>query len=752
MHHTHCLGFPRVGRNRQLKWLLEKYWRDQISREALLAGAAELRREHWQLQQDSGLSLLTCGDFSLYDGVLDTTQALGAMPERFVGIEDPLEQYFAMARGNPSAAACAMTKWFNTNYHYLVPELSPSSTFSPSQPLAAEHLGEAPEGGRKAVLLGPVSFLYLARSTVDGFGTLELLDDLLVAYRKLLGQLKSADWVQLDEPALVMDLDEPWQKAIEKAAAALAGVGPKLLLTTYFGRLEKQLDLCLQLPVDGLHLDALNSGDELERAAAAIGSDKVLSAGIVNGRNIWRSDLSGCLNRLRPLADRLGNRLWVGSSCSLLHSPVDLEAEKQLDEELKGWLAFAVQKLREISLIGQGLADPQNAEVMEAVEASDLAREGRARSTRVHRTEVVQRAAAVRETDLERPAPYSERAQLQHKMLSLPKFPTTTIGSFPQTGEIRSYRRRWRRSEISEETYVQAMHEEIERTIREQEKLGLDMLVHGEPERNDMVEYFGELLEGMETTANGWVQSYGSRCVKPPLIYGDILRPEPMTVEWIQYAQQLTDKPVKGMLTGPITMLCWSFPREDVAPGESARQLGLALRDEVADLEKAGLKAVQIDEPALREGLPLRQADWASYFEWAVGSFRLASAGALSHTQIHSHMCYSQFNDIIEQIIALDADVISIETSRSNMELLKVFSDREYPNEIGPGVYDIHSPRVPDEAWMHGLMRRACEVVNPERLWVNPDCGLKTRRWEEIRPALHNMVETARRLREQAGS
>ena len=751
-HHTHCLGFPRMGRNRQLKWLLEKYWRGQVDRDALLTGAAELRQEHWQLQRDAGLSLLTCGDFSLYDSVLDTAQALGAVPARFANIEDPLEQYFAMARGNDSSAACAMTKWFNTNYHYLVPELEPGQTFAPGQSPAASQLAEAPQGSRKAVLLGPVSFLYLARTQAENFRPLDLLDELLPAYRQLLSQLKEADWVQLDEPILVLDLDADWRAAIEKSMSALAGAGPKLLLTTYFGRLERQLDFCLQLPVDGLHLDALNSGDELERAAAAIGPDKVLSAGIVNGRNIWRADLAKCMARLRPLADQLGERLWVGSSCSLLHSPVDLSDETQLDDELKNWLAFGVQKLSEITLIGKGLADPTDPEVVQAVEASSRAVEQHTRSNRVHKDEVAKRLAAVSKADLERPDPYPKRQQLQHQALGLPDFPTTTIGSFPQTNEIRSCRLRYRRGEIDDQEYMQAMRAEISHVIREQEELGLDVLVHGEPERNDMVEYFGELLEGMATTANGWVQSYGSRCVKPPVIYGDIDRPEPMTVEWLQYAQQQTEKPVKGMLTGPVTMLCWSFPREDVSLGESARQIALALRDEVADLERAGLKAVQIDEPALREGLPLREVDRAEYFAWAIESFRLSSAGAHSQTQIHSHMCYAQFNDIIEQIIALDPDVISMETSRSNMELLKAFSDREYPNEIGPGVYDIHSPRVPDEAWMHSLMQRACEVVDPKKLWVNPDCGLKTRRWEEIRPAIRNMVATARRLREQTST
>ena len=754
--HSHCLGFPRIGKDRELKWATERYWRGQSSADELAATAAELRQRHWQLQRDAGLATVTCGDFSLYDQMLDTAVALGAIPARFAGIEDPLEQFFAMARGNAEAAACEMTKWFNTNYHYLVPELAKNQSFQAAQLGTAAQVKEAlqvKEGAPKAVLIGPITFLRLAKNAGgDNFSRLDLLPQLLPAYRDLLRQLAAAgaDWVQLDEPALTLDLEPEWLQALEQATAALADAGPKLLLTTYFGGLGEALDLALSLPVHGLHLDALRGGDELERAAAKLPADKVLSAGVVNGRNIWRCDLEQSLTRLQPLADSLGDRLWVGSSCSLQHSPVDVAGEQALDDELCSWLAFATQKLTEIAVLAQALVDPDRDEVRQALADSSAAVSSRAQSTRVHKKAVADRLAKVGKTDLQRARPYAERASIQTESLQLPLFPTTTIGSFPQTSEIRSMRLKRRRGEIDEATYKEAMRAEIRTVIAQQEEIGLDVLVHGEPERNDMVEYFGELLDGMITTGNGWVQSYGSRCVKPPIIFGDVERADAMTVEWLQYSQSLTDKPVKGMLTGPVTILCWSFPREDAPLSLSAMQIALALRDEVTDLEEAGLKVIQIDEPAFREGMPLRHAEWPDYFAWAIDSFLLSSCGALDGTQIHSHMCYAEFNDIIAQIAALDADVISIETSRSNMELLDAFHDFKYPNEIGPGVYDIHSPRIPEKDWMHQLMQRATSLIEPKRLWLNPDCGLKTRRWEEVRPALKNMVATAKQLRDNS--
>lgn len=749
---THCLGFPRIGLQRELKWLLEGYWRGKNSREELWDGALELRQRHWQLQRQAGLSMLTCGDFTLYDQTLDTTMAVGAIPARFRNLTDPTEQFFTMARGNKTTPACEMTKWFNTNYHYLVPELEPNQAFHVGPlPLTAQ-LAEAGSGARKAVLLGPVTYLYLAKTVGESdFSRLDLLEDLLPVYRQILAALKAAgaEWVQLDEPVLTMHPEDEWWHAAKRASEALFDAGPKLMLTTYFSGLGEKLETMLQLPVHGFHLDALNSGDELEKAAALLPTDKVLSAGVVNGRNIWRCDLEKTLQRLTPLAEKLDERLWIASSCSLQHCPVDLNSEVGLDDESKKSLAFAVQKLDEIALLGRALADPQDDTVRQALADSNNAQQTRKLSQRVHKKEVGKRINAIHQQMLRRAQPYPVRAKIQAKTLKLPLFPTTTIGSFPQTAEIRAARLKKRRGEMDDETYTRQMQQEIQRVIQEQETLGLDVLVHGEPERNDMVEYFGALLDGMLTTDNGWVQSYGSRCVKPPIIYGDIHRPAPMTVSWAQYAQHLTEKPVKGMLTGPITILCWSFQREDVHPSTSANQIALALRDEVADLEKAGLHIIQIDEPAFREGMPLRRCDWPAYFSWAIDAFLLASCGAADETQIHSHMCYAEFNDIIREIARLDADVISIETARSNMELLNAFHHFKYPNEIGPGVYDIHSPRTPLQDEMEQLMNRAIGLIDPSRLWVNPDCGLKTRRWEEVRPALLNLVEMAQRLRSQ---
>ena len=758
---AHNLGFPRIGAQRELKFALERYWRGEIDRAALEEIGKTLRAENWRRQQAAGLDLIPVGDFSFYDQILDHSLRLGVVPERFGwdGGEADLDLYFRMARGRaPSgepAAACEMTKWFDTNYHYLVPEVSAEQSFQLADERLFREVEEARELGIpfKPVLPGPLTWLWLAKSRDEAFERLTLLDKLLPVYARILDRLAQlgAEWVQIDEPILVLDLPTNWKQAFEAAYNRLQSAPVKLLLTTYFGALEDNLSLAMQLPTAGLHLDLVRGAGQLDAALDRLPPYKVLSLGVIDGRNIWRTDLDACLARLAPVADRLGERLWIAPSCSLLHVPVDLAAETRLDPEIRGWLAFAVQKLDEVSVLARALGgDPDG--VAAALEESRAACEGRRRSPRIHRPEVEERLAGVTADMLARNRPYPERRPLQRARLDLPLFPTTTIGSFPQTAEIRRARREYRNGTLSESEYRNFMRDEIARVIERQEAIGLDMLVHGEPERNDMVEYFGEQLEGFAFTGNGWVQSYGSRCVKPPILYGDVSRPAPMTVDWITWAQSLTARPVKGMLTGPVTILNWSFVRDDRPRAEICAQIALALRDEVLDLEAAGIRAIQIDEAALREGLPLRRGQWPEYLDWAVRAFRLTASGVRDETQIHTHMCYSEFNDIIRAIAEMDADVITIETSRSQMELLDAFEDFEYPNEIGPGVYDIHSPNVPTVEQMVELMRLAAQRIPAERLWVNPDCGLKTRNWEEVEPALRNMVEAARRLREEAAA
>ncbi len=758
---AHNLGFPRIGAQRELKFALERYWRGEIDRAALEEVGKTLRAENWRRQQAAGLDLIPVGDFSFYDQILDHSLRLGVVPERFGwdGGEADLDLYFRMARGRaPSgepAAACEMTKWFDTNYHYLVPEVSAEQSFQLADERLFREVEEARELGIpfKPVLPGPLTWLWLAKSRDEAFERLTLLDKLLPVYARILDRLAQlgAEWVQIDEPILVLDLPTNWKQAFEAAYNRLQSAPVKLLLTTYFGALEDNLSLAMQLPTAGLHLDLVRGAGQLDAALDRLPPYKVLSLGVIDGRNIWRTDLDACLARLAPVADRLGERLWIAPSCSLLHVPVDLAAETRLDPEIRGWLAFAVQKLDEVSVLARALGgDPDG--VAAALEESRAACEGRRRSPRIHRPEVEERLAGVTADMLARNRSYPERRPLQRARLDLPLFPTTTIGSFPQTAEIRRARREYRNGTLSESEYRNFMRDEIARVIERQEAIGLDMLVHGEPERNDMVEYFGEQLEGFAFTGNGWVQSYGSRCVKPPILYGDVSRPAPMTVDWITWAQSLTARPVKGMLTGPVTILNWSFVRDDRPRAEICAQIALALRDEVLDLEAAGIRAIQIDEAALREGLPLRRGQWPEYLDWAVRAFRLTASGVRDETQIHTHMCYSEFNDIIRAIAEMDADVITIETSRSQMELLDAFEDFEYPNEIGPGVYDIHSPNVPTVEQMVELMRLAAQRIPAERLWVNPDCGLKTRNWEEVEPALRNMVEAARRLREEAAA
>ncbi len=752
----HNLGFPRIGARRELKQALEGYWNGSIDRDHLEQTGRELRQRHWQLQADAGLDLIPVGDFSFYDQVLDITAMLGAVPPRFDwnSAEVDLDTCFRMARGRaPSgtpAAACEMTKWFDTNYHYMVPELHPDQQFRLSSSRLFDEVAEARELGHKAkpVLLGPLSWLWLGKVRGAGFDRLELLDALLPVYGEILQRLsrQGVEWVQIDEPILALDLPPTWLQRFEAVYNRLQTGGLKLLLTTYFGGLGENLATACRLPVAGLHIDLIRAPQQLETVLDQLPAYKVLSIGIIDGRNTWRTDLEAALATLEESRQRLGERLWIAPSCSLLHVPVDLEQESGLDDELKGWLAFAVQKLEELSLLREALFGDREA-VAEKLADSRRARESRADSPRIHSPAVRQRLEQLDESIARRNLPYRERAPLQRAWLRLPLFPTTTIGSFPQTPEIRRVRREFREGSLGEQDYTTRMRREIAQVVERQEQLGLDVLVHGEPERNDMVEYFGEMLEGFAFTSHGWVQSYGSRCVKPPIIYGDVSRPRPMTVDWIRYAQSLTDKPVKGMLTGPVTILNWSFVRDDQPRSTTCAQIALAIRDEVSDLERDGIKVIQIDEAALREGLPLRRGEWRDYLRWAVHSFRLSASGVADDTQIHTHMCYSEFNDIIEAIAEMDADVITMETSRSDMELLDLFENYEYPNEIGPGVYDIHSPNVPSVQEMVDLMRKAATRIPAERLWVNPDCGLKTRGWPEVQSALANMVQAAHKLR-----
>ena len=756
---AHNLGFPRIGRSRELKWAVEAYWRGEIDRDELERRGRELRRRHWELQRAAGLDLVPVGDFSWYDQVLDLTALLGVIPARFGwdGGAVDLDLYFRLARGRaPSgspAPACEMTKWFDTNYHYLVPELSVGQEFRLSGTRLFDQVTEAQALGLrpKPVLVGPLTWLWLARPASERDDRLELVPGLLAAYRQILVRLaaQGVDWVQLDEPILALDLPAPWQAAFADVYAALADSGVSVLLATYFGPLADNLALACALPVAGLHVDAVRAAGELDAVADRLPSGRLLSVGIVDGRNIWRTDLDAALARLQRVLARREGRLWLAPSCSLLHVPVDHTDDDRLPQDVIPWFAFATQKLDEIALLRRALAG-ETAATRDAFEDSRRALASRRASSRVHRPAVAARVAALQATDEHRARAYAERIGAQRERLQLPLFPTTTIGSFPQTAAIRQARSRWRAGEIPETEYEDFIRAEIAHAIRAQEALGLDVLVHGEAERNDMVEYFGEQLDGFVFSGNGWVQSYGSRCVKPPIILGDVARPAAMTVAWIRYAQTLTDKPVKGMLTGPVTLLNWSFVRNDQPRAATCLQLALAIRDEVRDLEAAGVAIIQIDEAALREGLPLRHADWGAYLDWAVRAFRIASTGVEDATQIHTHMCYSDFNDIIGAVAAMDADVTTIESARSDDRLLDAFRDFAYPNEIGPGVYDIHSPNVPQAAEILDRLRRARARVPAERLWVNPDCGLKTRSWDEVRPALAAMVAAARALRAAA--
>ncbi|AWG78297.1 TPA: 5-methyltetrahydropteroyltriglutamate--homocysteine S-methyltransferase [Vibrio parahaemolyticus] len=754
---THILGYPRIGEKRELKFAQEKYWRGDIDQTELKKVGADLRAKNWQTQTEAGLSFTTAGDFAWYDHVLTTTLLLGHVPKRHAGGFPNLDTLFKVGRGQSQAgcgcgcagaAASDMTKWFNTNYHYIVPEFSKDDTFEVSWPQLFEEINEAVQAGHKVkpVLLGPVSYLYLGKEVEEGFDRLTLLPRLLTAYQAILAKLASqgVEWVQIDEPILSLELEKQWADAFKLAYQVIRS-DVKVLLTTYFDSVTDTLDKIIELPVDGLHVDLSAAPQQLDDVVAKLPEGWVFSAGVVNGRNVWRSDLSAQLERLQPVKEKLGDKLWVASSCSLLHSPVDLELETELSEEVKSWFAFAKQKVTEVALLGRALDGDQNAIL--ACDTYSQPIKARKTATHVNKPQVQARLNNITASLAERSAPYAERAAHQAEVLGLPLLPTTTIGSFPQTGEIRVQRSAYRTGQLSESDYIQALKGHIADAVKRQEALDLDVLVHGEAERNDMVEYFAENLAGFQTTKFGWVQSYGSRCVKPAIVVADIEREKPITVEWSTYAQSLTSKQMKGMLTGPVTILCWTFPREDITRQEIAQQLALALRDEVSDLQDAGINIIQIDEPAIREGLPLKKRDHKAYLEWAVNAFKISAASAKPETQIHTHMCYSEFNEIIDSVAALDADVITIETSRSNMELLKAFEEFNYPNEIGPGVYDIHSPNIPTEEWIEGLIKKAAEKIPVQRLWVNPDCGLKTRNWAETEAALANLVSAAKKLR-----
>jgi 5-methyltetrahydropteroyltriglutamate--homocysteine methyltransferase len=765
------LGYPRIGPRRELKSALEAFWSGQSGEAELQATAAALRAGARALHQGSGISHIPSGDFALYDHVLETACALGVVPEGYGWSgEGPvsLATLFALARGARgseaeraagiprSAVALEMTKWFDTNYHYMVPRLSAAMHPRLLDHRWARALREGLEQGTRTrpVLLGPVSLLLLSKRE-DGGHPLELLPALLPAYADALRILAEAGavWVQIDEPCLVTDLPAGAAEAYRSAFRALAEAAPglNLLLTTYFEGLRDNLALAATLPVAGLHVDLVRAPGQLDAVLAALPKDRWLSLGVVDGRNVWRTDLRAALAQLRAAeAAGFGRRLIVAPSCSLLHLPHSLAMESALDPALKRRLAFANEKLKEVATLARAMDEGERA-VAPAFEESDRALTEAAQDARLHDEGVAARLAAVTPEMERRRSPYAARAGAQAARLRLPKLPVTSIGSFPQTAEVRSLRARLARGELDQAGHDAEMERLTAEAVRWQEAIGVDVPVHGEFERNDMVKYFGEQLAGYAFTKHGWVQSYGSRCVAPPIIWADVSRPRPMTVRWSAYAQSLTDKPMKGMLTGPVTMLQWSFVRTDIPRETVCRQIALAIRDEVADLEAAGIPVIQIDEPAFREGLPLRAADRRDYLRWAVACFRLSASPVRDDTQIHTHMCYSEFNDIIAEIAAMDADVISIETARSDMELLQAFLDFEYPNEIGPGVWDIHSPRVPSAEEMAGLLRRATNRIPVERLWVNPDCGLKTRGWAEVRPAMENLVAAARRLREEVG-
>ncbi|KAI0796727.1 5-methyltetrahydropteroyltriglutamate-homocysteine S-methyltransferase [Abortiporus biennis] len=756
------LGFPRIGANREVKKAVEAYWAGKISADDLTKAAAEVKKTSWNSLKERGVEIIPSGDFSLYDHILDHSAAFNVIPKRYLGHNlSPLDVYFAMGRGRQTkdvdVPASEMKKWFDSNYHFVVPEFSEETDFKLNFNKALEEFKEAKAAGvaTRPVVVGPITFLALGKASKEakpGFQPISLLPKILPVYKQLLADLKSAgaEWVQIDEPILVLDVAANYEKQFTTAYADLAPVAPKILLATYYGRLDSNLSFVAKLPIAGLHIDLDRAPAQLDEVIAAVKPTPIVfSLGVVSGRNIWKTDFEAALKLGKKAVDALGSdRVIIATSSSLLHTPVTLAAEKKLTEEQKDWFSFALEKAEEVAVIAAVLSGSQDPKVSKALEANKASITKRRDFERNSDDAVRKRVAAITPDMLERKSPFSVRKEIQKETLKLPKFPTTTIGSFPQTQEIRTARAKLGKKEITAEQYEDFIKKEIESVVRIQEKIGLDLLVHGEPERNDMVQYFGELLEGFVFTQNGWVQSYGSRYVRPPIVVSDVSRPTPMTVKWSSYAQSVTEKPMKGMLTGPVTILNWSFPRADVSREVQCKQLALALRDEVIDLEKAGIKAVQVDEPALREGLPLRKADWDAYLGWALPSFKLATAGVSDALQTHSHFCYSDFDDIFPSIQALDADVISIEASKSDMKLLNTFKHYGYSNQIGPGVYDIHSPRVPSEQEIKDRLKDMLAILPSDLLFVNPDCGLKTRAWKETEASLINLVNAARWARE----
>ncbi|TDE54870.1 5-methyltetrahydropteroyltriglutamate--homocysteine S-methyltransferase [Flavobacterium sp. GT3P67] len=763
---TNNLGYPRIGSNRELKKACESYWAGKISADELLTVGASIRKQNWQLQAETGIDLIPSNDFSFYDQVLDLSLTLGVIPKRYQELaktNSTIDLYFAMARGSQKegqdVVAMEMTKWFDTNYHYIVPEFTKDQEFKLFSEKIIDEFKEANALGiaTKPVLIGPVSYLLLGKEKEAGFHRIDLIDKLLPVYFEILQKLdnENVEWIQFDEPFLALNLTDRERSAITYTYTEINKRFPKikLILANYFDCSGENLDTVLALPVHTLHLDLVRCHSQLDDIleSGQLSSNVNLSLGVVDGRNIWKNDFKNSLAIIKKATDALGeNRILIAPSCSLIHSPCDLELETNnatLTPEVKQWLAFAKQKTEEIVLLKYFASNEIDTTNSIRFQENTVANENRKTSTLIHNDAVKNRVASITTGDDQRENPFAIRRKKQIDVLNLPLFPTTTIGSFPQTTEVRSWRAKFKKGELSQQQYDDLLQKETEETIRFQEETGIDVLVHGEFERNDMVEYFGEQLDGFTFTKNGWVQSYGSRCVKPPVIYGDVSRPNPMTVKWSAFAQALTPKWVKGMLTGPVTILQWSFVRNDQPRSETCTQIALAIRDEVVDLENAGIKIIQIDEPAIREGLPLRKEEWATYLDWAVKAFRISASGVKDDTQIHTHMCYSEFNDIIQNIADMDADVITIECSRSQMELLDAFADFNYPNEIGPGVYDIHSPRVPSSTEMVKLLEKASAVIPVGQLWVNPDCGLKTRHWDETKKALIEMVAAAQEMR-----
>ena len=754
MNTFHLSGYPRVGAKRELKFAVEAYWKGAKSEAELQETAAEIRRLNWATQKAAGADLVPVGDFSFYDHVLDLLCTLGGIPSRF-GFDAAnltLEQYFQLARGNATQMAMEMTKWFDTNYHFIVPEWSADTSFKVNAKNLIAQIKEAKAQGHdiKPTLVGPITLTYLGKKKEDFGCRIEkiLLPKLLPAYAQLLRELaaEGVDWIQIDEPILVTDVAQVWLDAFAPVYKELANTGVRIILGTYFAGVAEHVKLLGSLPVHGVHIDCVRAPEQLAVFAEQFPTNKVLSVGLIDGRNVWKANLTQVIDTLEPVKAKFQNNLWIAPSCSLLHSPQDLAVEEKLNGEIKSWMAFAAQKLVELGVVKRALEHGKDSVAAE-LKASDAAAADRATNKLIHNDAVKARLANLPKGADQRKSPFAERIKAQQAWMNLPILPTTTIGSFPQTTEIRHARAAFKKGELSAADYDAAMKKEIAYCVEVQEKLNIDVPVHGEAERNDMVEYFGEQLSGYCFSQFGWVQSYGSRCVKPPIIFGDVSRPNPMTVYWSTYAQSLTKRPMKGMLTGPVTMFKWSFVRNDIPLSEVAKQIALALNDEVLDLEKAGIKVIQIDEPAIREAMPLKKSQWKEFLDWACESFRLSSTGAEDSTQIHTHMCYSEFNDILDAIASMDADVITIETSRSDMELLNAFGDFKYPNDIGPGVYDIHSPRVPTDAEVEHLLRKAMEVVPVERLWVNPDCGLKTRGWKETLEQLEVMMRVTEKLR-----